>query len=94
MKNKEVILNFLQMKNAKTLHLHTQHDGDKFTLINYQEPIAYITNKGDLWLNKCKYSATTSIIQNQLEYLAKQFDFHIIYYNEGKIERKGGAYYE
>ena len=93
MKNKEVITKFLQLENAKTLNLHTQHDGDKFVLVNYETPIAYIQDN-DLWINQCKYSQSTSTIQSQLNYQASNTNYNIIYYNEGKIDRKGGAYYE
>lgn len=89
MKNREVITNFLQRKNARTLNLHTQHQGDKFALINYETAIAYIKSN-ELWINQCKYSRSTSIIQGQLNYQASQTDYEVIYYNEGKIDRKGG----
>lgn len=93
MKNKEVILNFLQKRNAKTLNLHTQKDGEKFVLVNYETPIAYIIGN-DLWINQCKYSQSTSAIQGQLNYQASNSNYNVIYYNEGKIESKGGARYE
>ena len=89
MKNKEVITNFLQKKNAKTLNLFTRKEGDKVVLVNYETPIAYIQGN-DLWINQCKYSQTTSVIQGQLNYQASQTNYNIMYYNEGK----GGAYYE
>ena len=89
MKNEEVIKNFLQKKNARNLNLHTQHDGNKFVLVNYETPIAHIEGT-DLWLNKCKYSPTTSKIQGQLAYQATQTDYTIVEYNQDKIDKKGG----
>ena len=93
MKNKEVISNFLQKKNAKTLNLYTTIEFDKFVLVNYETPIAYIQGN-DLWINQCKYSQTTSKIQGQLNYQASQTNYNIMYYNEGKTNCKGGARYE
>jgi len=93
MKNKEVISNFLQMRNAKTLNLFTRKEGDKFVLVNYETPIAYIQGK-DLWINQCKYSQSTSVIQGQLNYQASNSNYNIIYYNEGQTNCKGGARYE
>lgn len=93
MKNKEVIANFLQQRNAKTLNLFTRKEGNKFVLVNYETPIAYIEGN-DLWINQCKFSQSTSAIQGQLNYQANYTNYNIIYYNEGKIDRKGGAYYE
>ena len=93
MKNKDVIAKFLQLENARTTNLYTQHQGNKYALINYQTAIAYIIGN-DLWINQCKYSQSTSAIQGQLNYQASNSNYNVIYYNEGKIERKGGAYYE
>ena len=93
MKNKDVIANFLQQRNAKTLNLFTRKEGNKFVLVNYETPIAYIEGN-DLWINQCKYSSTTSTIQGQLNYQAHNSHYNIVYYNEGKVNRKGGAYYE
>lgn len=93
MKNKEVISNFLQKKNAKTLNLRTTTEFGKFVLVNYETPIAYIEGN-DLWINQCKYSQSTSQIQSQLNYQASQTNYNIMYYNEGKINCKGGARYE
>ena len=93
MKNKEVIEKFLQKQNAKTLNLYTRQDGNKFILVNYETPIAYIEGN-DLWINQCKYSPTTSIIQSQLNYQASQSDYEVMYYNEGKKDKKGGVKHE
>lgn len=93
MKNKDVIKAFLNRQNARTLNLYTRHDGDKFTLINYSTPIAYIQGN-DLWINQCKYSSSTSTIQGELNYQARNTSYNVIYYNEGEINRKGGARYE
>lgn len=90
MKNKDVIAAFLQRRNANTLHLHSIQTSDKMVLINYETPIAYIQGK-DLWINQCKYSPTTSVIQGQLNYQASQSNYNIIYYNQDKVEKKGGA---
>lgn len=49
-------------------------------LINYRTTIAYWDNNGSLHLNKNKYSITTSKIQNQLAYLAKQKNIPTIEY--------------
>ena len=90
MKNEEVIKNFLQMKNARTLNLYTQHQGNKYALINYQTAIAYIEGN-TLWINQCKYSVSTSKIQSKLNYLAsQQSTYEVVYYNEGKKDMKGG----
>ena len=93
MKNKDVIKAFLNRQNARTLNLHTEKDGDKFILVNYETPIAYIQDN-DLWINDCKYSQTTSVIQGQLNYLATYENYNVLHYNQGKVNRKGGANYE
>ena len=93
MTNKEVLNSFLQGYKAKTPTRNIQngyytYKGNTLTtngtmLINYQEIIAY--KEGDkLYLNKGKYSATTSKIQSQLKRLATDFynDKNIIYYEQ------------
>ena len=89
MKNKEVITAFLNRQKAKTLNLHTKQDNEKFVLINYETPIAYIQDN-DLWIDKCKYSATTSKIQNELISQATRSNYTILYYNQNKVNKKGG----
>ena len=89
MKNIEVMQEFLKRRNAHTTNLHTEREGNKFILVNYDEPIAYIEDN-DLWLNKCRYSRTTSKIQGQLAFEATYTNYNIIEYNQGKVNKKGG----
>ena len=74
--NKRQILNGYYYFEGRTL----QTDGTD--LINYSTKIAYFDNDDILHLNKSKYSATTSKIQNQLERLALAQDKKIIEYTE------------
>lgn len=74
--NKRQILNGYYYYEGRTL----QTDGTD--LINYTTKIAYFDNNNILHLNKTKYSATTSKIQNQLERLALAQDKKIIEYAE------------
>ena len=74
--NKRQILNGYYYYEGRTL----QTDGTD--LINYTTKIAYFDNDNILHLNKTKYSATTSKIQNQLERLALAQDKKIIEYTE------------
>ena len=74
--NKRQILNGYYYYEGRTL----QTDGTD--LINYATKIAYFDNENILHLNKTKYSATTSKIQNQLERLALAQDKKIIEYTE------------
>ena len=74
--NKRQILNGYYYFEGRTL----QTDGTD--LINYTTKIAYFDNNNILHLNKTKYSATTSKIQNQLERLALAQDKKIIEYTE------------
>ena len=74
--NKRQILNGVFYYEGRTL----QTDGTD--LINYSTKIAYYDNNNILHLNKAKYSATTSKIQNQLEQLALAQDKKIIEYTE------------
>ena len=74
--NKRQILNGYYYYEGRTL----QTNGTD--LINYKTKIAYFDNDNILHLNKSKYSATTSKIQNQLERLALAQDKKIIEYTE------------
>ena len=74
--NKRQILNGYYYFEGRTL----QTDGTD--LINYTTKIAYFDNDNILHLNKTKYSATTSKIQNQLERLALAQNEKIIEYTE------------
>ena len=74
--NKRQILNGYYYYEGRTL----QTDGTD--LINYATKIAYFDNDNILHLNKSKYSATTSKIQNQLERLALAQDKKIVKYTE------------
>ena len=74
--NKRQILNGVFYYEGRTL----QTDGTD--LINYKTIIAYFDNDNILHLNKTKYSATTSKIQNQLERLALAQDKKIVKYTE------------
>ena len=74
--NKRQILNGYYYYEGRTL----QTDGTD--LINYATKIAYFDNENILHLNKTKYSATTSKIQNQLERLALAQNEKIIEYTE------------
>ena len=74
--NKRQILNGYYYYEGRTL----QTDGTD--LINYSTIIAYFDNDNILHLNKSKYSATTSKIQNQLERLALAQNEKIIEYTE------------
>ncbi|MGM9544095.1 MAG: hypothetical protein ACI3T9_03860 [Romboutsia timonensis] len=80
MTNQEVITRFLNREKGATnkrqiLNGYFYYEGrtlqtDGTNLINYTTKIAYFDNDNILHLNKTKYSATTSKIQNQLERLA------------------------
>lgn len=74
--NKRQILNGYYYFEGRTL----QTDGTD--LINYTTKIAYFDNNNILHLNKTKYSATTSKIQNQLERLALAQNKKVIEYTE------------
>ena len=92
MTNQEVITRFLNREEGRTnkrqiLNGYYYFEGrtlqtDGTDLINYTTKIAYFDNDNILHLNKSKYSATTSKIQNQLERLALEQDKKIIEYTE------------
>lgn len=93
MSNKDVLIKFLQGEKAQTQKRKIQNgyyyyegrtlatDG-KF-LTNYSTIIAY-KEDNKLYLNKGKYSVTTSKIQSQLNYLSKDYynSNEIIYYED------------
>ena len=74
--NKRQILNGVFYYEGRTL----QTDGTD--LINYKTKIAYFDNDNILHLNRTKYSATTSKIQNQIKQLALAQDKKVIEYTE------------
>lgn len=92
MTNQEVITRFLNREEGRTnkrqiLNGYYYFEGrtlqtDGTDLINYSTKIAYFDNDNILHLNKSKYSATTSKIQNQLERLALAQNKKIIEYTE------------
>lgn len=92
MTNQEVITRFLNREKGQTnkrqiLNGYYYYEGrtlqtDGTDLINYTTKIAYFDNNNILHLNRTKYSATTSKIQNQLERLALTQDKKIIEYTE------------
>ena len=81
MTNREVIERFLGNKEGKTANLLSTGN----SLINYVTEIAYWKN-GELFLNKTKYSVTTSKIQSKLFYLAEQRG-NVTYYESQEIFR-------
>lgn len=96
MSNQDVLRAFLEGREARTglrdiygrgKGRTLQTDGKK--LINYAEQIAY-KKDGWLYLNKGKYSVTTSKIQNQLHTLALQYytEDDIIEYNKPEVKPK------
>jgi len=90
MKNAEVLLKFLRKEKAHTANLYTKEENNKFVLVNYETPLAYI-QENTLWINQCKYSVSTSKIQSKLNYYAsQQTTYEVVYYNEGKKDMKGG----
>ena len=92
MTNQEVITRFLNRERGATnkrqiLNGYFYYEGRTLQtngtdLINYRTKIAYFDNDNILHLNKSKYSATKSKIQNQLERLALAQDKKIIEYTE------------
>lgn len=79
MTNGEVIDKFLQHRegHTPTRNITNGYQGNTLTtdgqaLINYKTTIAYFKG-GKLYLNKTKYSTTTSKIQTQLENKAENY---------------------
>ena len=93
MNNLEAIKSFLNLENAQTnlrniqngyytykgRTLHTEQEATRFCLYNYNTIIAFIIDD-TLYLNKKKYSCTTSKIQNQLKSQANHTNYKIKYY--------------
>lgn len=70
MQNAEVIQRFFA-KNWKgaSRHLFIRKEDLGYSLVNYSTPIAFWLEKGDKWfMNKDKYSRTTSAIQSQIRF--------------------------
>ena len=63
-------------KHEKSSNLYINNNGD---LINYWTKIAYFKN-GILYLNKSKYSRTTSKNQSKLKYYANYYNIDIVEY--------------
>lgn len=90
MRNREVILAFLEGKDAKTplrkiINGYYEYKGrtlytNNGILYNYSTEIAFIGVDGDLYVNVSKYSATTSKIQSLIKRLAYEKGFTIIDY--------------
>ena len=89
MNNQDVLQAFLQGEKAQT-NLRNIQNGyymykgrtlttDGITLINYSTIIAFKEN-GKLYLNKNKYSVTTSKIQSKLHTMAKYYYNNIVEY--------------
>lgn len=82
MSNEQVIVRFLEQKEAKTALRNIGYgfyvykgrtlETDGVELVNYSTVIAYIKDN-KLYLNTQKYSQTTSKIQTQLKRLALQY---------------------
>lgn len=95
MNNKEVLQAFLQKKEGKTglrniqngyftykgrtLQSEFDNIANEYFLINYTTKIASIKND-ILYIDKNKYSVTTSKIQHQLRFLANNYDYAIVEY--------------
>ena len=83
--NTRNILNGVYYYKGQTLHTEEDYELNQFKLINYSTCIATIDcNTNTLWLNKKKYSTTTSKIQSQLEYLARDTHYDIVYIEGGE----------
>lgn len=83
MKNSDVIKNFISRKEGKT-PLRSINDGcygykgrtlvsNGKSLYNYNTLIAYRSDNGKLYINREKYSKTTSKIQGQIRGIAKHY---------------------
>lgn len=81
--NLDVIKNFINHNEGKT-PLRNINDGcygykgrtlasDGKSLYNYNTLIAYHSDNGKLYINKDKYSKTTSKIQYQIRHMAKRY---------------------
>ena len=83
MTNSDVIANFIDHKEGKTplrniingYHMYKGRTliSDGKTLYNYDTLMAYHSDDGKLYINKEKYSVTTSKIQTQIRCKAKDY---------------------
>ena len=83
MSNSDVIANFINHKEGKTplrniINGYYTYKGrtlrsDGKSLYNYDTLMAYHSDDGKLYINKDKYSVTTSKIQSQIRYRAKDY---------------------
>lgn len=81
--NSDVIKNFINHKEGKTPLRYIVNGcygykgrtlaSDGKSLYNYNTLIAYHSDNGKLYINKDKYSVTTSKIQHQIRYEAKHY---------------------
>lgn len=81
--NSDVIKNFINHKNGQTplrniVNGYYTYKGrtlvsDGKSLYNYDTLMAYHSDDGKLYINKDKYSTTTSKIQGQIRYIAKDY---------------------
>lgn len=94
MRNEEVIEKFLNKEKAQTPRRIITgavycYEGRTLVstgieLINYNTIIAKHKN-GNLYINKQKYSSTTSKIQSKLAYLARNMDVDVVEITEKEI---------
>ena len=83
MRNSDVIVNFINRKEGKTplrniVNGYYTYKGrtlasDGKSLYNYNTLIAYHSDNGKLYINKEKYSVTTSKIQTQIRCKSKRY---------------------
>lgn len=73
--------------NWGTQHLRINKERYGWSVINYATPILYRENGSDkVFMNKDKYSVTTSKIQNQMRRSAEENDIKLTEVNEEKIQ--------
>lgn len=83
MTNSDVIENFINHKKGETplrniINGYYTYKGrtlvsDGKSLYNYDTLMAYHSNDGKIYINREKYSVTTSKIQSQIRYKAKDY---------------------
>ena len=83
MTNSDVIENFINHKKGETplrniINGYYMYKGrtlrsDGKSLYNYDTLMAYHSNDGKIYINREKYSVTTSKIQSQIRYKAKDY---------------------